>query len=242
MLYILTIVKSSQNRSNPDPLTAVATAVFPINTDVPTFRRLVDVVGTAKDTSDHHQKMFEGNTILQLVKDTYAKLKSLSDFDRDSVVNPCKKIEDAKIPKDFQFALQGFQKVQQLGSQCESSYTPSLLSSSLPLLAIDPFYRFTFSYGAEEADKQVVLLGNEIAFNEAIIDEREPGTRDIEVQIGQSNEIFKDLAVEQGVVIDEIQSNIVSSAGATIEDKSSVLVVLVIFVFALVIFLIIFII
>ena len=35
----------------------------------------------------------------------------------------------------------------------------------------------------------------------AITDEREQGTRDIEVQIGQLNEIFKDLAVEQGVVI-----------------------------------------
>ena len=48
---------------------------------------------------------------------------------------------------------------------------------------------------------EVVLLGNEISFKEAIIDEREPGTRDIDVKIGQSNDLFKDLAVEQGVVI-----------------------------------------
>ena len=49
--------------------------------------------------------------------------------------------------------------------------------------------------------QKVVLLGNEIAFNEAITDEREQGTRDIEVKIGQSNEIFKDLVVELAVVI-----------------------------------------
>ena len=49
--------------------------------------------------------------------------------------------------------------------------------------------------------QEVVLPGNEIALNEAITNEREQGTRHTEVQIGQSNEIFKDLATEQGVVI-----------------------------------------
>lgn len=52
--------------------------------------------------------------------------------------------------------------------------------------------------------QELLFLGNEIAFNEAIIDERYQGIRDIQTEIGQANEIFKDLAVlvhEQGVVI-----------------------------------------
>ena len=49
--------------------------------------------------------------------------------------------------------------------------------------------------------QEVALLGNEIACNEAITYEREHGTRHIEVQIGQSNEIFKDFAIEQAIVI-----------------------------------------
>lgn len=52
--------------------------------------------------------------------------------------------------------------------------------------------------------QEVILLDNEIAFNEAIIEEREQGIRDIEEQIGQASEIFKDLAVlvhDQGVLI-----------------------------------------
>lgn len=52
-----------------------------------------------------------------------------------------------------------------------------------------------------------MLLGNEVAFNEAIIDEREQGIKDIQDQIGQANEIFRDLAVlvhEQGVVIGKV--------------------------------------
>lgn len=55
--------------------------------------------------------------------------------------------------------------------------------------------------------QDVLLLDNEISFNEAMIEEREQGIREVEEQIGQANEIFKDLAVlvhEQGVVIGKI--------------------------------------
>lgn len=49
-------------------------------------------------------------------------------------------------------------------------------------------------------------MDNEIAFNEAIIEEREQGIHEIQQQIGEVNEIFKDLAVlvhEQGAMIGE---------------------------------------
>lgn len=54
--------------------------------------------------------------------------------------------------------------------------------------------------------QEVLLLDNEIAFNEAIIDERDQGIEEIQNQIGEVNEIFKDLAVlvhEQGAMIGE---------------------------------------
>ncbi|GMN57360.1 hypothetical protein TIFTF001_026473 [Ficus carica] len=66
------------------------------------------------------------------------------------------------------------------------------------------------------------MVGNEIAFNEAIIEEREQGIRDIEEQIGEANEIFKDLAVlvhEQGAVIDDIHSNIEDSSAAATQTR-----------------------
>lgn len=47
-------------------------------------------------------------------------------------------------------------------------------------------------------------MENEIVFNEAIIEEREQGIKEIQQQIGEVNEIFKDLAVlvhEQGSLI-----------------------------------------
>lgn len=49
-------------------------------------------------------------------------------------------------------------------------------------------------------------LDNEIAFNDAIIEERDLGIQEVQQQIGEVNEIFKDLAVlvhEQGTMIGE---------------------------------------
>jgi len=43
-----------------------------------------------------------------------------------------KKIEDAKLARDFQTTLQEFQKVQQLASERESTYTPAAPASNLP--------------------------------------------------------------------------------------------------------------
>ena len=54
-------------------------------------------------------------------------------------------------------------------------------------------------------------MDNEISFNEAIIEEREQGIQEIQQQIGEVNEIFKDLAVlvhDQGAVIGELSLNL----------------------------------
>ncbi|KAI4348404.1 hypothetical protein L6164_009131 [Bauhinia variegata] len=210
------------------PSQAVAAGIFQINTSVGTFRRLVDAIGTVKDTQQHRRNLHNTRQrILQLVKDTSAKLKSLSESDHDAGISPNKKIQDAKLARDFQTILEEFQKVQQLANERESTYVPAAPPPSLPTSS---------AFGEESIDKdqerqpflgeqkrqEILLWDNEISFNEAMIEEREQGIREVEEQIGEVNEIFKDLAVlvhEQGVVIDDIQSNIDSSAGATSQAK-----------------------
>ncbi|GMY12939.1 syntaxin-22 [Fagus crenata] len=216
----------SQSQS---PSQAVAAGIFQINTAVAAFRRLVDSIGTAKDTPVHRQKLHTTRQrILQLVKDTSAKLKTVSDSDRDASVNPSKKLEDAKLARDFQTTLQEFQKVQQLASERESTYSPSAPPSSLSKISGSDEYsepnldQDSRPFALEQKRQEVFLLDNEISFNEAMIEEREQGIRDIQEEIGQANEIFKDLAVlvhEQGVVIDDIHSNIDSSSAATTQGR-----------------------
>ena len=110
---------SSSRSSTQSPSQAVAAGIFQINTAISAFRRLVEAIGTSKDTPDHRQKLSvfllpcelwgfmnccgrlmvvlfkicwwcRHNTrqrILQLVKDTSAKLKSLSDSDHAADVS-----------------------------------------------------------------------------------------------------------------------------------------------------------
>ncbi|KAM7275515.1 hypothetical protein ACFE04_017381 [Oxalis oulophora] len=214
---------STLRSTKTSPSQEVAAGIFKINTAVSSFRRLVDAVGTAKDTPDHRLKLHNTRQrILQLVKETSAKLKALSESDHQSNVNPSKKIEDAKLARDFQITLQEFQKVQQLASERESTYSPALPPQSTTFDSgdqstptIDEDQRPLMM---EQKRVEILLLDNEISFNEAMIEEREQGIREIEQQIGETNEIFRDLAVlvhDQGVVIDDIHSNIENSAGAT---------------------------
>ncbi|TQD86347.1 hypothetical protein C1H46_028105 [Malus baccata] len=249
-----------------DPTQAVASGIFQINTAVSTFQRLVNTIGTPKDTPDLREKLHKTRLhIGQLVKDTSEKLKQVSERDHHTEVNVCyhlptclafvfvflfsssqlvslvanplrpsgvasKKITDAKLAKDFQAVLREFQKAQRLAAERETTYAPFVPQAVLPT-----------SYTASEIDvnsdkspeqrallvesrrQEVLLLDNEIAFNEAIIEEREQGIQEIQQQIGEVNEIFKDLAIlvhEQGTMIDDIGSNIESAHAATGQAKS----------------------
>ncbi|KAK8497150.1 hypothetical protein V6N12_046736 [Hibiscus sabdariffa] len=243
---------SRQNliNSKQEATQAVASGIFQINTAVSTFQRLVNTLGTPKDTPELQEKLcvflnsiaistFKHKTRLhigQLVKDTSAKLKQASETDHRAGVSASKKVTDAKLTKDFQAVLKEFQKAQRLAAERETSYI-LLLHVILMLTLLPVVYNYTAgevhvgSYKsakqqdllAESRRREVLLLDNEIAFNEAIIDEREQGIQDIQQQIGEVNKIFKDLLVlvhEQGTMIDDIGTHIENSQAATIQAKS----------------------
>ncbi|KAF7829200.1 syntaxin-22 [Senna tora] len=226
-----------------DPTQAVASGIFQINTAVSTFQRLVNTLGTPKDTPELREKLHKTRLhIGQLVKDTSAKLKQASELDHHVEVNvsldlnhcfiftASKKIADAKLAKDFQAVLKEFQKAQRLAAERETAYTPfvpqAVLPSSYTASELDVSSDKNLEQRAllvESRRQEVLMLDNEIAFNEAIIEEREQGIQEIQQQIGEVNEIFKDLAVlvhEQGTMIDDIGSNIENSHAATAQGKS----------------------
>ncbi|GFZ16644.1 syntaxin/t-SNARE family protein [Actinidia rufa] len=246
----------NSRRDKQDPTQALASGIFQINTAVSTFQRLVNTLGTPKDTPELRDKLklamrhffwtshvggphifFAqlagtrlGYILGQLVKDTSAKLKQASENDHRIEVSASKKITDAKLAKDFQAVLKEFQKAQRLAAERETAYTPfvpqAVLPSSYTASEIDigsdksPEQRALL---VESRRQEVLLLDNEIAFNEAIIEERDQGIQEIQQQIGEVNEIFKDLAVlvhEQGTMIDDIGSNIEGAHAATAQGKS----------------------
>ncbi|KAE8692561.1 Syntaxin-21 [Hibiscus syriacus] len=219
--------KPTQDTEHASASQSVAAGIFKIRTAILAFDRLVNSLGTLKDTVELRSKLHKTRLhIGQLVKETSAKLREASEADQDAEVSPLKKIADAKLAKDFQAALKDFQKAQRLAAERETAYSPSVPKEVLPS-----------SYDAYEVEKnsskslehqqllvtkgqEVVLLENEITFNEAIIEEREQGIKEVQQEISEVNEIFKDLAVlvhEQGAMIDDIGSNVENSHAATVQ-------------------------
>ncbi|KAG6472862.1 hypothetical protein ZIOFF_070340 [Zingiber officinale] len=216
-----------------DSTQAVAAGLFQITTSVRNFERLVSTIGTPKDTPDLREKLHNARLhIGQLVKDASTKLKQATETDHLSEASTSKRITDAKLAKDFQNILKEYQKLQRLAAERETAFAPLVPQAVLPPRQAVVFNLYdsmgvpdnTSNKPLEQAllleskRQEVLLLDNEIVFNEAIIEEREQAIQDIQQQIGEVNEIFKDLAVlvhDQGVIIDDISSHIENSHAAT---------------------------
>uniref|UniRef100_A0A3Q7HV72 t-SNARE coiled-coil homology domain-containing protein n=1 Tax=Solanum lycopersicum TaxID=4081 RepID=A0A3Q7HV72_SOLLC len=226
------------NPSASDNRQSIVVGVFQINTALTNFQRLVNTLGTPKDTLQLRHKLHSTRQqIAELIKETSANLKQAIGSNRHSQSSVTKKIANAKLAKDFQSVLKKFQRAQQLAAQREAAFTPSISqeinssrsieiqisssispeSSSILLESKSSFAHgepWLYFYGRQD----VVQLEHEIVFNKAIIEEREQGMIEIQQQIGELNEMFKDLALlvhEQGTMLDDISSNIGSSHDAT---------------------------
>ncbi|EFJ13868.1 hypothetical protein SELMODRAFT_121392 [Selaginella moellendorffii] len=212
-----------------DPSQAVASGVFQINTAVMSYTRLMNQLGTAKDTPELRTKMHKMRQhISHLIKETAAKLKAVNETDRTQPVSASTKMKDAKLAKDFQRVLQTFEQAQKISKERQTVYAPlvpevlgmegyvfppetvrrsKLVSKYLVLIFLLKIRR-----------QEVLQLDNEVTFNEAVIEERAQGIREVQEQIEEVHEIFKDLAVmvhEQGGTIEEIDSHVENSYAAT---------------------------
>ncbi|CAN6233807.1 unnamed protein product [Urochloa humidicola] len=206
--------------------------VFQITTAVATYRRLLNSLGTPKDTPtlrDHLQKT--NQNILQLAKDAKNKLQKAAEADKSIDTSADKRIADMKLAKDFAATMEEFRKLQNIAIQREMTYKPVVPQNAQSNYTTDDRSAESGNMPeqhellAESKRQEVLQLDNEIVYNEAIIEEREQAIQEIQQQIGEVHEVFKDLATlvhAQGVIIEEIDMNIENSAVATKEAKKEV--------------------
>ncbi|CAN4099173.1 unnamed protein product [Withania somnifera] len=176
------------------------------------------VVGVFQINTSHSTRQQIGEL---MIKGTSANLKRTIESNRHSQSSTTKKIAYAKLAKDFQSVLKKFLKAQHRAAQREAAYKPfqEIISSRSPELqissSISPESR---SILLETKRQDIIQLEHEIVLNGAILEEREQGIIEIQQQIGELNEMFKDsplLVHEQGNLLDDISYNIGSSHDAT---------------------------
>lgn len=219
----------------------VTSSVFQLTTNVTSFKRLVDALGTAKDTRDLRARLHRQRDALgQIAKDTTAAVKQLSELALQPGAPGNAKAAQTKLVKDFQAVLKDFQKAQRACAERESAFLPApepgrpLLPRGGALDRREPEGSSSYQRSgsleqqallAEDAQTMAQLDG-EVEYNAALIEEREAGILEIQSQIGEVNEIFQDLAVlvnEQGAAVDDIEANILRTSARTRDARAELI-------------------
>ncbi|KAH9922945.1 t-SNARE [Fomitopsis serialis] len=201
--------------------------VFKINSNVQGILKLVDQLGTARDSPNLRKSLHDlTESTRAMAKRGSDDLKKLSAL---QATLPRHKTSLQKTSHDFQLSLVAFQRAQQVSAERQRTVVQGVK------MAVEDE-----AAAAEErpssptpSQRQAQMLQNqfspqELAFQESLIQEREAEIREIETGIHELSEIFRDLGTlvqEQGGMLDNIESNIssiaVDTSGAAEELQSA---------------------
>jgi len=197
---------------------SISQQVFSITNNVASINKMVSHLGTIKDTPDLRTKLHNlTETTRELVKNTSNGLKTLSHFEGNIGQSRQRKLEQQKLSKDFQKTLQEFQIAQRLSAEKQRAYVDKAKAHNVR----NDVYTEEDETGVPAEEQpliddsqrrlQLQVIGNELEYNEALIEEREEEIRGIEQGINELNEVFRDLATlvtEQQHMLDNIETNV----------------------------------
>jgi len=189
--------------------------VFKINSNVQGILKLVDQLGTNKDSATLRKSLHDlTETTRAMVKRGSDDLKKLASL---QTTNPQHKTSLQKTSHDLQLSLVAFQRAQQVSAERQRTVVESVK------LAVEDETPHESEPNRSPQQRQAQLLQSqlsphELAYQESLIQEREAEIRGIETGIHQLSEIFHDLGTlvnQQGSMIDNIESNLYSIANDT---------------------------
>ncbi|KAF9937687.1 hypothetical protein BGZ65_001175 [Modicella reniformis] len=197
----------------------ISQQVFRISSNVTSIQRLVGFLGTQKDSQDVRTKLQETTELTRnLVRETNQEIKDLSKFDAAG-----KKLETQKVSKDFSKVLVEFQKIQRVSAEKQREFVlkaRQVGTRNDVTLDIEEESEITEQQqvNVDQRRMQLLVVDNELEYNESMITQREDEIREIEHGITELNEIFRDLGSmvhEQGDMLDSIESNVTSISMTT---------------------------
>jgi len=195
--------------------------VFKINSNVQGILKLVDQLGTARDSDALRKSLHDLTEATRaMAKRGSDDLKTLAGYQAKL---PQHKTSLQKTSHDFQLSLVAFQRAQQVSAERQRTVVAGVKHA---LHEDNQEERPSSPTPSQRQDQvfQTTYTPQELAYQESVIEERQEEIRDIERGIHELSEIFRDLGTlvqEQGGMIDNIESNIssvaVDTAGAAEE-------------------------
>ncbi|KAF9005543.1 t-SNARE [Cyathus striatus] len=192
--------------------------VFKMNANVQGILKLVDQLGTAKDSASLRKTLHDlTETTRAMAKRGSEDLKHLSSI---QATLPHKKTALQKTSHDLQMSLVAFQRAQQVSAERQRTVVQGvkLAVEDEPEAHSGHEQASTPQEQRQAQILQAQLSPHELAYQESVIQEREAEIREIETGIHELSEIFRDLGTlvnQQGDMIDNIELNISSVAADT---------------------------
>ncbi|CDO74273.1 hypothetical protein BN946_scf184647.g2 [Trametes cinnabarina] len=190
--------------------------VFKINSNVQGILKLVDQLGTARDSPALRKSLHDlTEATRQMAKRGSEDLKKLTAM---QATLPRYKTSLQKTSHDFQLSLVAFQRAQQVSVERQRIVVEGVKLAVEEEEAAAQDQNRASSPTPSQRQAQILhnqLSPQELAFQESLIQEREAEIREIETGIHELHEIFRDIGTlvqEQGGLIDNIESNISSIA------------------------------
>jgi len=187
----------------------IGTNIQKILQNVSSMQRMITQIGTPQDNTQlqnqlHQIQHYTG----QLAKDSSKQLKELNDYPPEEALDPRQwKLQRERLQADFTRALDNFQRAQRSAAQKEKDAIKKFKNhggvsqppGSDNLIDIE---------GGGQSKTQLMIEEEQ---NLEQLQERERAVRQLEADIGDVNQIFKDLAAmvhDQGEMVDSIEANV----------------------------------
>ncbi|POW13702.1 hypothetical protein PSHT_07637 [Puccinia striiformis] len=169
----------------------VSTHIFRINSNVSGLQKLIDLLGSSRDTSDIQSTR-------EFIKNSSSDAKKLASW----------QVTDSYNSKRFH----GIMQVQFKHFKGYRGYPWKDKNNLLTFQQQQQLQQQQLQKSPQrQQDQEEAIPDYELDYQEALIEERENEIREIEVGINELNQIFRDLGTivqEQGGNIDNIESNV----------------------------------
>ncbi|KAK0449274.1 t-SNARE [Armillaria borealis] len=206
------VPKSSEDVAFLSLQSSLSLQVFKMNANVQGILKLVDQLGTAKDSDTLRKSLHDlTESTRAMAKRGSEDLKKLATQQSNL---PHQRTSLQKTSHDFQMSLAAFQRAQQVSAERQRTVVEGVR------IAVEEEHQHDDGQTNSPEQRQALLLQNqlsphELAYQESLIQERENDIREIETGIHELSEIFRDLGTlveQQGGLLDNIESNMSSVA------------------------------
>ncbi|XP_032672131.1 syntaxin-12 [Odontomachus brunneus] len=215
----------------------IGTSILKVSQNVSSMQKMVNQLGSSTDSQELRNQLHQiQHYTQQLAKDTSVHLRDLAILANNSgSISPGeqrqRKMQRERLQDEFTSALNSFQAVQRLAASKEKEMVRKAKASA----GIAPFgekkqetlieLQDSKTYTSENTQLKMMQNQQQEQLNLRMLEEQEASIRQLESNISDINQIFKDLGAlvyDQGEVIDSIEASVERTEVSVNEGASQV--------------------